>query len=231
MKKPLLAFASLLIGFSNLNAQGFQPVQITAGDNHSVVRCVTNTAKSFGDNSSGELGDGTFTDNSTPVQVALTDIYSVTAKGFQTIFLKTDGTVWGSGWNNFGQLGDGSDTIAQHLLKLLRLLTLLVSVQEFLTPYSLSEQGTVSSTGNNLAGQLGDGTNNDRNTPDAIPGLDSVVEVTGGTYHSLFLKDNGTVWAVGGNFSRGQLGDGTTDNRLSLIQIPRVDKYYCYCSR
>lgn len=183
-----------------------------------MVRCITNTAESFGDNSSGELGDGTFADNSTPVQVDLTDIYTIAAKGYQTIFLKTDGTVWCSGWNIFGQLGDGSNTDRSTPIQVTSLSNIIGIGAGVYHTLFIHEDSIVSTTGNNLAGQLGDGTTSDRNLPDTIPGLDSVIQVTGGIYHSLFLKDNGKVWAVGGNFS-GQLGDGTTDNRLSLIQI------------
>lgn len=222
MKKILLVIVFSTIVNLIASAQGFQPVEITAGDNHSVVRCITNTAESFGDNSSGELGDGTFTDNSTPVQVALTDIYTVTAKGFQTIFLKTDGTVRASGWNNFGQLGDGTNTDRSTPAQVTSLSNIIGIGAGVYHTLFIHEDSTVSTTGNNLTGQLGDGTTNNRNLPDTINGLDSVVAVTGGTYHSLFLKDNGKVWAVGGNFS-GQLGDGTTNETHALIQIPSLN--------
>lgn len=221
MKKALLLFSSVLIGISNLNAQGYQPVDIAAGDNHSVVRCITNTAESFGDNSSGELGDGTFIDNSSPSSVALTDIAAISANGFQTIFLKTDGTVWASGWNIFGQLGDGTNTDRATPAQVSSISNIIgIGAGAYHTLF-IHEDSTVSSTGNNLTGQLGDGTIIDRNTPDLIPGIDNVIAVAGGTYHSLFLKDDGTVWTVGGNFS-GQLGDGTTDETHSIIQIPSL---------
>ena len=220
MKFFLLSFISIAIVNATVSAQGYQPVEITAGDNHSVARCITSTVESFGDNYSGQLGDGTLTDRNAPVSVAITDVYSVTAKGFQTVFLKTDGTIWASGWNIFGQLGDGTNTDRETPVQVTSLSNIIGIGAGVYHTLFIHEDSTVSTTGNNLTGQLGDGTIADRNIPDTIQGLDSVIQVTGGIYHSLFLKDNGKVWAVGGNFS-GQLGVGTFfDNSLPLVEIP-----------
>jgi len=43
-------------------------------------------------------------------------------------------------------------------------------------------------------------------------------QIAAGSYHSLALKSNGTLWAWGDN-GYGQLGDGTTTNRTSPVQI------------
>jgi len=55
----------------------------------------------------GQLGDGTTTAKSTPVQV-MTDVASVAAGFYHTMIVKTDGTLWGTGLNDFGQLGEGT---------------------------------------------------------------------------------------------------------------------------
>ncbi|GMU35468.1 MAG: hypothetical protein AMXMBFR20_33400, partial [Planctomycetia bacterium] len=46
----------------------------------------------------------------------------------------------------------------------------------------------------------------------------NVSRVTGGVFHTLAIKDGGAVWAWGLN-SSGQLGDGTTTNRLIPVQV------------
>src|SRR5207249_1195198 len=73
----------------------------------------------------------------------------------------------------------------------------------------LKNNGTVWACGFNGTGQLGDGTSgNYRTTPVQVSGLTGIVAVAGGGDHSLFVKNNGMVWACGDN-SYGQLGDGT----------------------
>jgi hypothetical protein len=63
----------------------------------------------MGSNDEGQLGDGTTTARSTPVQVA-TGVTQVSAGGYHSLFLKNDGGLWATGWNEDGQLGDGTTT-------------------------------------------------------------------------------------------------------------------------
>ncbi len=72
------------------------------------------------------------------------------------------------------------------------------------------------SWGWNNCGQLGDGTLRDRNT--AVSVADHVVAAFAGSQHSLFVKGDGTLWAVGQNGS-GQLGDGTWANRSNAVFV------------
>jgi alpha-tubulin suppressor-like RCC1 family protein len=83
----------------------------------------------------------------------------------------------------------------------------------------LRSDGTVWAWGNNWQGQLGDnGTTPWRLTPFQVPGLSGVVAIAAGAHHSLALRSDGSVWAWGLNRD-GQLGDGTTTNRLSPLQV------------
>jgi uncharacterized repeat protein (TIGR01451 family) len=66
------------------------------------------TVWAWGGNDSGQLGDGTTTDRSTPVQVGgLTRVVAVAAGASHSLAVKSDGTVWAWGSNNIGQLGEG----------------------------------------------------------------------------------------------------------------------------
>ncbi len=78
---------------------------------------------------------------------------------------------------------------------------------------------SVNTWGANNWGQLGDGTTVDKSSPvETVPPISDAVSVKNGSTHSLALKKNGTVWAWGRN-NYGQLGNGTTNNATSPIQV------------
>jgi alpha-tubulin suppressor-like RCC1 family protein len=101
---------------------------------------------------------------------------------------------------------------------------------------ALCVDATVRVWGKNDRGQLGDGTTSDRHAPVTVlsPSVfqgDEVVEyepwteaiaVAAGSRHSLALRADGTVWAWGAN-SEGQLGDGTTTDRHTPVQVHGVE--------
>ena len=64
-------------------------------------------------NYDGQLGDGTTTNRSTPVQV-MTGVAAVSAGGSHTMILKTDGSLWACGDNYYGQLCDGTN-VGRHI--------------------------------------------------------------------------------------------------------------------
>ena len=130
-----------------------------------------------------------------------------------------DRPVWGTGYNGFGQLGDGTVTDRGGLDTEKPPLTGVTAVSGGVGhSLALRADGTVWAWGWNIAGQLGDGTTIQRLTPVQVPGLTGVVAVAAGAYHSLALKSDGTVWAWGWN-AYGQLGDGTLVNRLQPVRV------------
>ena len=80
------------------------------------------------------------------------------------------------------------------------------------------KDGTVWAWGNNDYGQLGDGTRLTRwYTPKQVPGLDGVVAVSTSPYHSLALRQDGTVWGWGSNWN----GSGVrrTTHRITSYNV------------
>jgi alpha-tubulin suppressor-like RCC1 family protein len=72
------------------------------------------TAWACGDNSHGQLGDGTVNPHATPTQIpTLTGVIAVAAGSGFSLFLKSDSSVWSCGINTYGQLGVG-DTNVRH---------------------------------------------------------------------------------------------------------------------
>ena len=69
------------------------------------------TLWSWGHNNVGNLGDGTTTNRSSPVQVGALTTWSTVGAGYSfAAAVKTDGTLWTWGYNTSGQLGDETTT-------------------------------------------------------------------------------------------------------------------------
>ena len=194
-----------------------------AGDSHSLAIKSNGSVWAWGNNTYGQLGDGTSTKRISPVQVpGLTGVVAVEAGGQHSLAVKSDGTVWAWGWNSYGQLGDGTATDRRSCPVQVRNLTGVVAVAAgYWQGLAVKDDGTVWAWGGNGYGQLGDGTTTQRNCPVQVLGLTDVVAVAASkTYvaFSLAVRRDGTVWAWGGN-SNGQLGDGTTTQRTSPVQV------------
>src|SRR4030067_648484 len=87
----------------------FGVAAVAAGGYHTVALKSDGTVWAWGYNGEGELGDGSTTNRSVPVQVTgLSGVAAVAADGYHTVSLKSDGTVWAWGSNGSGQLGDGT---------------------------------------------------------------------------------------------------------------------------
>jgi alpha-tubulin suppressor-like RCC1 family protein len=182
----------------------------------------TCTAVGWGANESGQLGDGTTTSAPTPAPVSgLTGATTIAAGGSHSLALRNDGTVWAWGANNSGQLGDG--TAAQRLTPVpVRDLTGVSAIAAGSShSLALRSNGTVWAWGANSEGQLGNGSTTNSPTPVQVSGLAGVIAIAAGDFHSLAVRDDGTVWAWGwnGDGQLGQLGNGTTTNESTPVQV------------
>ena len=208
-------------------------VGISAGGFHTVYLQGDGTVWAVGSNS-GQLGDGTTTHRTNPVQVVdssgnpLSGVVGISAGSSHTVYLKGDGTVWATGSNGFGQLGDGTTTLSSsNPVQVLdgsgNPLSGVVGISAGSHTVYLKGDGTVWAVGSNTYGQLGNETITDITNPvQVVDGLGNslsgVVGISAGFYHSVYLKSGGTVWAAGRN-DYGQLGDGTTTDRSNPVQV------------
>lgn len=217
-KTSLIIAAAIFVVGNHLQAQ-----RIAAGGWHSLSVCSDSTIKAFGENASGQLGDGTTVDKSTAVAVAgLSGIVAVSGGGDQleahSMALKANGTVWAWGSNLYGGLGNGTTVNSMAPVQAQGLTNVKQISAGGWHSVALRNDGTVWAWGWNTDGQLGDGTVIDKSTPQQVPGLSGIVKIAAGTYHVLALKNDGTVWAWGDNVS-GQIGDGTTVDKTSPVQV------------
>jgi len=205
---------------------------------HSPCNLYYGTVWAWGANSYGKLGDGTTTDRQlTPVQVRgeggvgfLNNIIAISAGYEHTVALRNDGTVWAWGSNGNGRLGDNTTT--DRLTPVQVRGEGAVGFIDNITAISagnahtvaLRNDGTVWAWGSNVNGRLGDGTTTRRTTPVQVRGegavgfLNNITAISAGNGYTAALRNDGTVWAWGSN-NYGQLGDGTTTNRHTPVQV------------
>jgi alpha-tubulin suppressor-like RCC1 family protein len=196
---------------------------ISAGTAHTVLLKSDGTVWTTGLNLYGQYGDGTFTTTKTLTKAGvLSDVKVVAAGAHHTLALKRDGTLWAWGENSFGQIGNDIFVYIKKVSTPSQVTGLTdivaVSAGDFHNA-ALSSNGTVWAWGYNIYGQVGDGTTNWRIlNPAQIAGLTGVKAIAVGSFHTLALKEDGTVWAWGHN-AQGQLGNGTTVDSTSPVQV------------
>jgi alpha-tubulin suppressor-like RCC1 family protein len=175
----------------------------------------------WGDNSAGELGNGTLAGTAAPVAVGgLAGVRAISAAGRHELALRANGTVLAWGDDTFGQLGNGivssnGDSEVPAAVPGLSTATAVAAGEEH--SLALLANGTVMAWGDNHEGQLGDGTTKTSAVPVPVTGLSRVTAIAAGSLFSLALLNNGTVMAWGDN-REGQLGDGTLRN--STVPVP-----------
>lgn len=145
-----------------------------------------------------------------------TTVTKIAAGHPHSIFLKSDGSLWGMGANYYGQLGDGSTNDSIWPRQIISSNVVAIAAGDLHSLFIKSD-GSLWTMGWNAYGQLGDGSTTNHHSPVRIVSSNVTTVVAGG-FHSLFLKSDGSLWAMGWNAS-GQLGDGTVGDRNIPVQI------------
>ncbi|HSA98962.1 MAG TPA: hypothetical protein VLF17_07775 [Candidatus Nitrosotenuis sp.] len=197
--------------------------KISAGYTHSLELKSDGTVLARGSDRYGQLGDDSkLDDKTTPVQVSgLSGIVAVSAGGYHSVALKSDGTVWAWGYDRYGQLGDDATRADKATPVKVSGLSGIVAVSAGgYHSVALKSDGTVWAWGDDYHGQLGDGRKLQyRPTPVQVSGMSDIVAISAGQFHSLALKSDKTVW-VWGEDGDGQLGnDATLANKYTAVQV------------
>jgi alpha-tubulin suppressor-like RCC1 family protein len=195
---------------------------VTAGSGHTcALLAAGGTVKCWGENFSGQIGDGTTLTRTTPVDAAgLAGITALGAGGGHTCALTAGGGVKCWGGNVFGQLGDGTLDNRLTAVEVSGLGSGVVALTAGqLHACVLTHAGQVQCWGSNLYGQLGAATTELSSTiPVAVSGLGAVTALAAGGFHTCALLAAGGVQCWGDN-AYGQLGDGTRDPRGTPVVV------------
>ena len=183
---------------------------------HSLFIKTDGSLWAMGYNVSGQLGDGTNTDQNTPKEILSSGVEKISAGRSHSLFIKDDGSLWSMGYNNYGQLGDGTQVNKASPVQIESDSVSEVSAGAYHTLY-IKTDGSLWSMGYNNFGQLGDGTGSSQNSSVQIENS-GVIAVAAGSYHSLYLKADGSLWVMGAN-GYGQFGNGTSIDSNDSIQV------------
>jgi len=150
--------------------------------------------------------------------------YQVGEKAFtgntHSLAVRTGGALWTWGNNSKGQLGTGN--IVQQLIpvQISSLQNIMDASGGYEHSIAAKSDGTVYAWGGNIYGQAGTGVLSDVvSRPTPVRGLTGITSVAAGHYHSLALKNDGTVFTWGRN-NDGQLGNGNVNNSTAARKIP-----------
>ena len=221
-------------------------VAIAAGAYHSLALASDGTVYSWGNNANGELGNNSTTSYTVPVAVntvsgtsvlAGKTVTSISAGGYHSLALASDGTVYAWGSNADGELGTNSTVdsyvpVAVNMVNgtssLAGKTVTAISAGRF-HGLALASDGAVHSWGYNAAGALGNNTTSTSLVPVAVnvaSGTSAlagkvVTAISAGGWHNLSLANDGKVYAWGNN-ANGQIGNNSTVNALVPVAVNTV---------
>ena len=202
-----------VVGLTNVTA-------ISAGRLYTIALKADGTVWAWGNNIWGQLGDGSRRDDipysSIPVQVkGLSNVIEIAAGYTHAMALKSDGTVWGWGYNGDSNLGDGTSSTRDIPVPITGLSD-VVSLSWGRAQFARKSDGTVWTWGFNPYIP----TKEKISTPVQVPELSAFSQISVGYWHAIAMKPDGTVWTWGSNESN-QLGNGVTaDYALTPVQLP-----------
>ena len=208
--------------FTGPSAWNFQIASIATGALHTCAVTTSGGVKCWGYNAYGQMGDGTTTNRTTPVNVSglTSGVASISAGTHHTCAVTTSGGAKCWGYNGTGQLGDGTTTNRTTPVNVSGLTSGVAAISAGSGhTCAVTTSGGAKCWGDNEISQLGDGTTTVRTTPVNVSGLTSgVAAISTGADHTCAVTTSGGAKCWGNN-GAGQLGDGTTTDRTTPVNV------------
>lgn len=201
-----------LTNWSKVTASAQQSALAVKGDG---------TLWGWGNNTFGQLGFSTSYGAArlSPTQVgALTTWSKVSCQAWNTLAIKTDGTLWAWGQNTSGNLGQNDRVNRSSPVQVGALTTWLNIVGGNYCSLATKTDGTLWAWGDATQGQLGLNDTVNRSSPVQVGALTNWAKIASGDRFILAAKTDGTLWSWGRN-NKGQLGQIDLVYRSSPVQV------------
>jgi Zn-dependent metalloprotease/alpha-tubulin suppressor-like RCC1 family protein len=183
-------------------------IQIASSDNHTAALCRDGSVWTWGDNSFGQLADGTLANRSTPRRVVASGVKKIVVANGNTYFLHNDNTVRVAGWN--GSTSPYSTPTD--------LYTGAVDIAAcYQSVCFLRAEGSVFAWGRDKDGNLGNYTYGLFSPFRFLDAGVKKVYACDSTYY--FLTSTGDLFAIGSNREY-QIGDNTTISKSFFVKVP-----------
>jgi alpha-tubulin suppressor-like RCC1 family protein len=207
-----------------LNSRAITFGSMTVGRAHTCGLTLSGIAVCWGSNITGQLGFITVTTSVDTAGFVSTaeDFTHLAAGGLHTCGITTSGTTLCWGFNDRGQLGNGTTTGGVTPVTVSGGLVFDSLTAGYKHSCGLTAAGAAYCWGDNAYGQLGDGTTTASTAPTAVAGGITFASLSAGFYHTCGITTTGEAHCWGRNTPNsvqesvgGQIGDGTTTNRSS----------------
>ncbi len=199
-------------------------VALALGGGHTCALTEAGGVKCWGNNGDGQVGSNLPMHHSTPIDVVgLTSGVQALGAGLDhTCAVLSDGHIRCWGWNQFGQLGNGTTDNSPVPIQVSNI-TAATAVSGASLHTCAIENSRVKCWGSNDAGQLGDGTNDDHLTPTATLNFGKVKQLDDGDVHTCALTRKGAAKCWGGN-GAGALGNGNDQASNLPVQVRGIQQ-------
>ena len=206
-------------------------VQVQGGESHVGVTCSDGTLHMCGRGTEGQIGDNSLSSTSVFKEIDCVDggvkhfMIKVAPGRYHTTALSQQGKVWTWGYNDQGQIGNGSANTTR-IQTPYKVAFWWFNNQRFvqvyggyLSTHAVTENGELYAWGWGAEGLLGDGGTANQAYPTKIYGISGIVAFTHLHWRSSgAILTDGSVWFTGRN-DEGQLGNGTTTDSLNYIRV------------
>jgi hypothetical protein len=189
----------------------FTSVPLSVGFHNTFAIRADGTLWGWGANDDNQIGIGIRRNNiNIPTQIGTDHDWAIISTGWSHVMaIKTNGTLWGWGSNEFGQLGIGTAGYIPGVKNTPKQIGsdkdwIAVAAGKFHT-VALKQDHSLWTWGLNESGQLGNNNSNNVTKPTRVGTDSDWLKIAAGQSYTIALKQNGTIWSWGSN-SYGELG-------------------------